>query len=209
MASSNSQMQFSVTGVSRLMRKIHIFSAMPVLVLMLFFAITGIYLNHPDWDRTQVERQQQTIRLPENLTRLPDWSTHYASHSLTLLHWLEVEHGLSGVDFEIDWDEMDNLVILNLSGPNGSTLIEAFIDQGHAHVDTRRLSVIDMLNNVHRAKHVSGLWRFVSDLSAICMILFSLSGFWLVLVNRMERKNANIALLVGSSLFVIIISLMH
>ncbi|TMO82985.1 PepSY-associated TM helix domain-containing protein [Pseudoalteromonas spongiae] len=209
MARSNSQMQFDVSYVSRIMRKIHIFSAMPVLVLMVFFAITGIYLNHPDWKGGDVEKKQQTIALPKSLTDLPDWPTHYASHSLTLLHWLDVEHGVSGVDFEIDWDELDSLVILNLSGPNGSTLIEAFIEEGQAHVDTRRLSLIDMLNNVHRAKHVSGLWRVLSDISAICMVLFSISGFWLVLVNRMERKNANIALLLGSSLFVFIITLMH
>ena len=201
--------QENINSVSRIMRKVHIYSAMPVLVLMLFFAITGIYLNHPDLEPGAVTKTQQNIALPDWVSSLNDWSENYATHSLTLLHWLDVEHGISAVDFDIEWDEMDELVIINLSGPNGSTLVEVYLEDSLALVDTRKLSTISMLNNVHRAKHVSGFWRVLSDISAICMVLFCVSGFWLVLVNRFERKSANLVMTLGSVLFIFVVILMH
>ena len=187
----------------------HIYSAMPVLLLMIFFAVTGLYLNHPEFDAGDVTNQKQTLTLPKQLSALPNWPEYYAQHSLLLLHWLDSEHNIRGVDFDIEWDDFDSLLILNLAGPNGSTVVEVLLEDREVLVDERQLSLLAMLNNVHRAKHVSGLWRLVSDLSAVCMLLFCFSGFWLVIMNKFERRNANIALVFGSSFFVLIILLMH
>lgn len=198
--------RFNVTGF---MRKLHIYSAMPVLAFMVFFAITGFYLNHPEFESSKVEKSSQTLALPTWSRGLDDWEKNYQRHSLRLLHWLDIEHNIRGVDFNIEWDEFDALLIINLSGPNGSTLVEISTEDQEALVDTRRLSMLATLNNVHRAKHVTGLWRYVSDLSAICMLIFCFTGVWVLIVNKLERKAGVKALSVGSVLFVFVIFLMH
>ena len=196
-------------AITRFMRKVHIYSAMPVLLIMIFFAVTGIFLNHPDLDVGKVENKQHSIDLPQWVISLNSWDENYALHGLRILQWLDQAHGIRGVDFDLEWDDLDRLLIINLSGPNGSTLVEIFLEDSVAEVDQRELSTLAMLNNVHRAKHISGAWRFLSDLSAICMLLFCLSGFWLLLSNRMERRSANSTFALGSSLFLLIIYLMH
>ena len=186
------------------MRKIHIYSAFPVLFLMVFFSVTGLLLNHPDIEFGEIE-----LSLPKWASQLKDWPDNFASHSLLLLQWLDKEHDIRGVDFSSEWDEYDQLLILDLTGPNGSTVIEVFFDDQLIYIDNRKLSTVAMLNNLHRAKHVSHFWRLISDLSAICMLLFCISGFWLVIVNRLERLPANIAMLMGGSVFILSVYLMH
>lgn len=201
--------QFQWHKVTSTMRKVHIYSALPVLLLMIFFSITGFLLNHPEFEVGEVNNQVTEIELPEWVAEMPDWSENFSSHSLVLLQWLDKEHDIRGVDFATEWDEYDELLVLDLSGPNGSTLVEVFLADQLVSVDRRALSTVAMLNNLHRAKHVSGFWRLLSDISAVCMLLFCISGFWLVVVNRLERVPANIAMLMGGSVFVLAVYLMH
>lgn len=201
--------QFHWHQVTSFMRKLHIYSALPVLALMLFFSVTGLLLNHPEFEVGEVENEMQEFALPEWAVELPNWPENFSSHSLLVLQWLDKEHGIRGVDFSTEWDEFDELLVLDLSGPNGSTVVEVFVSEQLVAVDKRKLSTVAMLNNLHRAKHVTGFWRALSDLSAICMLLFCLSGFWLVVVNRLERIPANIAMFVGTGVFVLAVYLMH
>ena len=176
---------------------------------MVFFSITGILLNHPEFEVGEVENKVKEIQLPNWIAQMTDWPQNYSSHSLVLLQWLDKEHDIRGGDFAIEWDEYDELLIVDLSGPNGSTVVEIFFSEQIISVDHRQLSTFAMLNNLHRAKHVNGFWRTLSDISAVCMLLFCLSGFWLVVVNRLERVPANIAMLMGSSVFIFAVFLMH
>lgn len=195
--------------VTAIMRKVHIYSALPVLLLMIFFAVTGILLNHPELEMGEVDNKMSEIQLPDWAGEMPKWPQNYGSHSLVLLQWLDKEHDIRGVDFSIEWDDYDQLLIVDLTGPNGSTVIEVFFADNLIAVDNRQLSTIAMLNNLHRAKHVSGFWRAVSDLSAVCMLLFCISGFWLVVVNRLERVPANISMVMGGGIFIFALYLMH
>lgn len=203
------QRQSQLNQFTGIMRKIHIYSALPVLLLMVFFAVTGILLNHPEFEVGEVDNKVTEIALPNWVSKMNDWPKNYSSHSLFLLQWLDKEHDIRGVDFATEWDEYDELLIVDLSGPNGSTVIEVFFQEQIIAVDHRKLSTFAMLNNLHRAKHVTGFWRTVSDISAVCMLLFCLSGFWLVIVNRLERVPANITMLIGSSIFIFAVFLMH
>ena len=99
--------------------------------------------------------------------------------------------------------------ILPLDSPAGNTVIEVFVDQKKIHIDQRQLSVLAMLNNIHRAKHTTGLWLYLSDISAVAMMIFCLSGFWLVIINRLQRRPALAWFSGGSIFFVFVIYLMH
>jgi hypothetical protein len=198
-----------IPRITSLMRVLHIYSAMPVLLLMLFFAITGAFLNHPDWDQTRSHKQNVSVSSPQWLTNMENWDEDFQQHGLRLLQWLDVQHDIRATKFSIEWDDYDRLLILTLDSPAGNTVIEAMIDDAQIHIDQRQLSTLAMLNNVHRAKHTTGLWLYLSDASAVAMILFCLSGFWLVAINRLQRKSAIALFSGGSALFIFIIYMMH
>ena len=198
-----------IPRITSLMRVLHIFSAMPVLLLVLFFAITGVFLNHPDWDKTRSNKQNVTVSSPQWLINADNWDNNFRQHGLRLLQWLDAQHDIRATKFSIEWDDYDRLLILTLDSPAGNTVIEAMIDDAQIHIDQRQLSTLAMLNNVHRAKHTTGLWLYLSDASAVAMILFCLSGFWLVVINRLQRKSAIAWFSGGSALFIFVIYMMH
>ena len=198
-----------IPRITAFMRVVHIFSAMPVLLLMLFFAITGILLNHPEWDTSTSQKQQRSVTSPSWLTDAEQWDNNYQQHGLRLLQWLDAHHDIRATKFSIEWDDYDRLLILTLDSPSGNTVIESAVDETTIAIDQRKLSTIAMLNNVHRAKHTSGLWLYLSDISGVAMVVFCLSGFWLVAINRLQRKSAIGWFSGGSILFIFIIYLMH
>ncbi|MBU2891838.1 PepSY-associated TM helix domain-containing protein [Colwellia sp. D2M02] len=198
-----------IPRITSLMRILHIYSAMPVLLLMLFFAITGVFLNHPDWDKTQSKKQKTTVTAPTWLNNAESWDDNFQQQGLRLLQWLDANHDIRATKFSIEWDDYDRLLIIALDSPAGNTVIEVVVDDQAIIIDQRQLSLLAMLNNVHRAKHTNGLWLYLSDLSAVAMVLFCLSGFWLVAINRLQRQPAIAWFSGGSVFFIFVIYLMH
>jgi hypothetical protein len=194
------------TGV---VRSLHIYSAMPVLLLMIFFAITGLFLNNPAWESTQSKKQTLQLEGPSWLENINDWDENYLQHGLKMLQWLDVNHSVSGTKFEIEWDDYDRLLILTLDSPAGNTVVEVFVTEQKIQVEQREYSLLSMLNNVHRVKHTTGYWSYMSDLSAIAMLIFCLSGFWLAAVNHMQKKPSMYLFTGGSLVFIFVIYLMH
>ena len=176
---------------------------------MIFFAVTGLYLNHPDFDEGSVATSQVDLDLPPWATR--SWPADEPPPELVpkLLSWLDREHRISGIDLSVEYDDIDKLLVIDLASPDGTTLVEVFFEEGVAAVDRRDLSLLAKLNNLHRAKHVSGVWRYLSDLSALCMLVFSATGCWLLVKNRRERNKASVAVLVGCGLFAVTAFVLH
>ncbi len=192
-----------------LARDVHVFSAMLVLLLMLFFAISGFFLNHPDLSDGDTASTSITIESPSWLNQRPDWAENYAYNGLNLMLWLDNTHDIRGVDYEFEWDDYDQLLIVTLQSPGSHTLIEFFSQEQRIEIHQSPFGLLDTLNNIHRSKHTTTLWRYVSDASAIVMIIFCLSGLWLALINKKTRRASSHWLIAGSSLFLLVLYLMH
>lgn len=195
-------------AINRWARWLHIYSAAPVLLLMIFFAMTGVFLNHTDWNLGATKQTTQSLTLPKALLQL-DWETESSYTALSVLSWLDREHDLSGMDIDINWEQEERLLLLHLEGPQGSYAVEVYPDDAVAEVFTRQLPLLEMLNNLHRGKHVSGFWRLISDIAGICMLIFCLSGLWLLLANTLQRTTTLNWAALGSVIMVLAIYLMH
>lgn len=194
--------------VNRWMRWLHIYSAAPVLLSMLFFAITGFLLNHPDLPIGETQTKQVELHIPEAITAL-DWQTNRTLYSLSILGWLDESHDIRGVNIEIEWEDAEGLLMIILENPSASQTVEVFPEDGLVEVFTLSLPVLHTLNNLHRVKNVSGSWRLLSDLSAVLMLVFCLTGFWLLFMNKLQRVTSMTWVTIGCAIFMIIIYLMH
>lgn len=195
-------------AINRWARWLHIYSAAPVLLLMVFFAVTGVLLNHLSWNLGATEQSSQSFDLPAELLEL-EWETESSQTALSVLSWLDKEHDLNGVDIEINWELEEQLLLLHMEGPQGSYAVEVYPEDEVAEVFVRDLPFLEMLNNLHRGKHVTGFWRWLSDLSGICMLIFCLSGLWLLIVNTVQRTTTLSWVSAGSVVMVLAVYLMH
>ena len=191
------------------MRTVHIYSAMLVLLLMVFFSVTGFFLNHPDYGSTSPGDEISDVVAPDWLMRLDNWPEDYTSHGLAMLVWLDKEQDVRGVHFNFEWDEFDEVLLVTLDSPSVSTAVEFYTQEGQITIERRSLSLLATLNNIHRAKYTSGFWLLVSDVSAIAMLLFCLTGLWLMLANRLERFKGLVWGMAGALVFYLAVQLMH
>ncbi|MFT2098997.1 PepSY-associated TM helix domain-containing protein [Marinomonas sp. 2405UD66-6] len=197
-----------MTTFNRWVRWVHIYSAAPILLLMLFFAITGFFLNHVGWSVGKTQASDQTVLIPESLMEL-DWEQAPNATALMMFHWLDQSHQVRGVELSFEWEIEEQLFLLYLDGPQGNYVVEAYRDEASADIYKRQFPVLEMLNNLHRGKHVSGLWILLSDIAAFFMVLFCLSGSWLLVINTLQRRQSLSWVGIGAAVMILTIYLMH
>lgn len=206
--SASTSVSTRLPQINRWIRWLHVYSAAPVLLSMLFFAITGFFLNHPEIPLGETRTKQLELEIPDAIAA-QDWQANKTLYSLSILGWLDESQGIRGVKIEIEWDDVEDLLMIILEGPNASQTVEVFPEEGLVEVFTLSLPVMHMLNNLHRVKSVSESWRWFSDISAILMLIFCLTGLWLLFVNKLQRVTSVTWVTLGSAVFLVIVYLMH
>ncbi len=170
-------------------RTLHIYLTMFAFVLMVFFGVTGLLLNHEDLLPSE-SLVETTGSIAPNLLTEPD--------KLMVVEHLRSDYGAGGAVSSFDVN--DNTLFVTLKGP-GRTF-EAEIDRasGTATIRDTRRGILVQLDDLHRGKDTGLPWRIVLDASSILLLLASVTGIvmWLALPKR--RKGGLIALVVSIAL---------
>lgn len=169
-------------------RLIHSYSAMAVLVSMLFFAFTGITLNHRDWFPSNSQETFAELPLPAHIFNPEVSDIQPMIESESLRDWLTQEHGLEGKNIRVDWDDEEQLLMLDVKKPGGYTVAEVDVEQRTVILEQRSYGVVATLNDLHMGRNAGSIWALFIDISSVAMLLFSLTGLWLVLPQK-RRKN--------------------
>lgn len=185
----------------RTVRVVHLYSSMLMLMVMLFFTVTGITLNHQDWFTDTPPSEMTETGLPESLHNqllpyLPDENdTDDASTdpidamtlAMPLIQWLREEHQVRGQEIRLDWDAEEHFLVIDIQQPGGYSLAEFDLNSGEVVLEKKNSGVIHILNDLHKGRHSGPVWQLFIDFSALVMLLFTLSGFWLLLPQKKRR----------------------
>jgi uncharacterized protein len=179
-------------SIFRLTRWLHVYLSMLGLAVILFFGVTGITLNHPDWfggaapstrsSEGQVEVAWLDADAPGVDPNSADAAT-LAVDKLQVVESLRNTHGIHGAvgDFTID----DRECVVMFKGPGYSA--DAFIDResGKYTLTETRLGWVAVINDLHKGRDTGRTWSIVIDVSAVLTTIAALSGlFLLCYVNR-------------------------
>jgi hypothetical protein len=170
---------------------LHIYLSMLGLAAILFFSVTGLTLNHPDWFSaggevtTQAEGEMDAA-----------WLGAGGVDRLAVVEFLRAEHGVRGAvaDFRAD----DPEVSVTFRGPGYSA--DAFIDRasGHYTLSQSAHGLVAIINDLHKGRDTGRGWSVVIDVSAIVMTIVSLTGLALLFFLRLRRVAGLIVMLVGT-----------
>lgn len=174
-------------------RWLHVYISTATLLLVLFFSITGITLNHPDWLFGSQEITQDiegTLPAAWLNNGEPDW--------LFIAETLRSEHDLSGRVSDHRNDEFE--ASISFSGPGYSA--DGFIDMetGSYTLYASAQGFVAVMNDLHKGRNTGAAWKWIIDLSAIFLIIISITGLALLLILKKLRKNGVIVMLAGSVL---------
>jgi hypothetical protein len=179
-------------------RWLHVYSSMLALLLMLFFGITGITLNHPSWtfgDATEVSTQTGT--LPFSAT-FPDGTTDYLSIS-------EFVRGEYDVNGQVDAFQTSNGQA-TISYRNAGYAADVFVDTDRNTYDItiEQQGWVGVLNDLHKGRDTAPLWKWVVDISAGFLVVIALTGLTMQFFLRKRRRSAFVSVGAGFVLMLVL-----
>ena len=178
----------SVLSVSRL---IHIYVSMALLTLMIFFSITGVTLNHPEWfAEDEAEVSEADFILSTTLLSIEQQGA--------LLDVLQKKGHLHGGRLVIERDESELFISDKSPGQHISITVELM--NGETYVEVTNYGVWALLNDLHKGRNSGAFWRLILDLSAALIIIFSLSGLILALAQRRINRTLITSILTSFSI---------
>ncbi len=181
----------------------HIYLSMFGLAVILFFSVTGLTLNHPDWffDERTVHSTGTINTAWMNVVAPPpgDWDQYDYSHEVSKLEvaeFLRAEHRLRGsvTDFLAFEDECE----VTFQGPGYAATARINRDSGDYAIDVTANDFVTVINDLHKGRHTGQAWSWVIDISAIIGTLVAVSGFILIFFLRLRRQTGILTAVVGS-----------
>lgn len=147
-------------------------SAFAFLSLM-FFSLTGLLLNHPDWLKqeeagpieTRVHVSHDAIAAAMNLDDKPR----------ALAELLSAQHAVSGV--YASGEVEDGEAYLRFDGVGGNASVVLDLKTGAAEITSRKADAVTILNDLHRGKNAGAAWKWLIDISAVIFLVLSLVGY--------------------------------
>jgi hypothetical protein len=161
-------------------RWLHVYISTGTLLLVLFFALTGITLNHPDMMLGSTE-VTQTIdgNLPAG------WNQGGQVDWLKVSEYLRSENGVQGRVGDYYNDDASG----QLSFRSPGYAADVFIDMqaGTYQLTIDQQGWVAVLNDLHRGRDAGGAWRWGIDLTGGFLALVAVTGLGLLLLLQKIR----------------------
>ena len=184
-----------VTGLrwASVARWLHLYLSVVSFAIVLFFAVTGLTLNHADW----FEEASQTNDYTGHLTSAWVTGTDTVTvDKLSIVEYLRSTHRIRGVVSDVRIDERE--VSISFRGPGYSA--DAFVARpaGTYRLTETSMGLVAVLNDLHKGRDTGRGWAWVIDVAAVFMTLVSVTGLLLLLVLKKRRVSGLWWLLAGA-----------
>jgi hypothetical protein len=175
-------------------RWLHIYLSMMSFGILLFFAVTGLTVNHPEWFASQQRTVQYQGQVPISWVR-PAGGKEL--DKLQVVEQLRRQHGIRSElsDFRVD----DAQCSVSFKGPGYTA--DTFIDRdtGKYEVTETRMGWGAVINDLHKGRDTGKGWKALIDASAVLMTLVSVTGLALIFFLAKRRMSGLVSLGAGAA----------
>lgn len=184
----------SISKISaRVLRWLHIYVSMISFFLVLFFAITGITLNHPD--AFAFQQKQISRKGTMNLNWVSDKLDTSKIDRLAIVDYLRNHEKISATMSE--WVVSQQQCLVSYKGPGYAA--DAFINRsnGNYELSITEAGWVGMMNDLHKGRDTGKKWAWVIDIAAIFMTIVSLTGILLMVWMKKKRLSGFLIAIAG------------
>jgi hypothetical protein len=162
--------------------------------ILLFFAVTGITLNHQSALNGEPKASRFTGTLDLSWVNPPPGREIAQSEVVAALR---NAHGIKAAlkDFRVD----ENEITVTFKGPGYAA--DGFIDRkkGTYDLTESRLGLVAIINDLHKGRDTGSVWANIIDISAVFMVFVSLTGLILIFFLQKRLASGMIALAIGTA----------
>ena len=185
-------------GTHRWARVLHVYTSMIALLLVLFFALTGITLNHPSWTLgDDVDITTESGALPIDPT-FDDGTTDY----LSISEFVREEYGVSG---QVDsFSTTGGQATIAYRNPGYAADVFVDVEAATYEITIEQQGWVGVMNDLHKGRDATALWKWVIDISAGLLVVISLTGLTMQFFLRKRRRSALVSVGVGAALMTLL-----
>jgi uncharacterized protein len=181
-----------------LLRWLHIYTSMVSLMVVLFFAATGVTLNHPDWLAAE--------RTDEVSGTLPaTWKTAKGIDWLVVAEHLRAANGVHGTLADRREDDREGSLTFRAPGYSADAFID--VQTGSYKLTTSYQGAIGVINDLHRGRDSGSAWAWLIDVAGVFLVFLSLTGLGLLFYLKKVRIKALAVMAAGAALVVVLAKL--
>jgi hypothetical protein len=181
--------------VHTVLRWLHIYTSMISLLVVLFFAATGVTLNHPAWlagERTE----EVTGTLPAA------WKTSKGIDWLVVAEHLRATRGVHGTVADRTADERQGALTFRAPGYSADCFID--MRDGSYRLTVSYQGAVGVINDLHRGRDAGRAWAWVIDVAGVFLVLLSLTGLGLLWYLKKVRAKGLVTLVAGALLLLML-----
>jgi hypothetical protein len=159
------------------------------LLVVLFFALTGLLANHTDWNFGQ-QPVTSTVH-----GQLPDGAVGSAVDYLAISEYLRSSQAVTGQ--VTDYGASGDTGRISYGGPGYTATVTFSLTTGSFTLQSTRSGVAALLTDLHRGTNAATPWKLAIDAAAILLTAVALTGLILQLLMAKKRVAALVLLGVG------------
>lgn len=169
-------------AANRWARLFHVYVSMFCMLVVAFFAFTGLTLNHPTWSLGSTTTTTATGTVPAGAIQGSDVDflviAEYARDEFDVSGHVK-DHALQGDSGYIDF-----------AGPGYSASVRFSTVDSTLEVSTTQSDLLAVLNDVHKARDTDSSWGWVVDGSAVLLLGVTLTGVAIQIFQPRRRRSA-------------------
>ena len=178
------------------LRRLHGWLTIASFLALLLFAISGFAMHHGLG--MDLRTQSVDAAVPPTLLTPID--------QLGIVEWLRAEHGARGAVASFDQDEYEIVTVLERPGSRTAAMID--LASGTAVIDHERGGLLAIMGDIHNGKTGGLIATVMIDAVALVLAFAAISGLILWLKQTNRRREAWIALGIGSAVYAIVVSML-
>ena len=177
---------------------LHGYLSAAAFLLLMFFAASGLLLNHPNWfgaDRQDSEPLIVELDIGALEAAQASDPPEEAFESL-----LRETTGIRGQLKDASISESD--AMLRFAGVKGGTDVFIDFETAEAEVEISKANLTSIIHDLHRGKDAGAVWKLMIDITAILILVMSVVG--LILFFSLRFRLGNAMRIMGATLIVFV-----
>jgi hypothetical protein len=177
------------------LRWLHVYTSMLSLLVVLFFSLTGVAMNHPEWTfGTNEARSTATGTLPAG------WQTQGGVNWLTVVEYLRATNNVHGSAGEYTSDATTASVRFSAPGYTADAAIDR--KAGTYSLTVAQQGWLAVMSEFHRGRDSGSAWAWVIDASGIFLTVISATGLGLLFYLKRTRVAALVTAGAGGAVMI-------
>ena len=159
-------------------RMLHAYLSAFAFLILVFFAASGLLLNHPEWFSGGEISEDKTIEANFSIEALSDVAS-INDEGVAFAKFAQERLPLLG-EFHSAEVFPEEEAFLKFSGSKGNSNVFIDLINGEVEYEVTKASLVEVMHNLHRGKDSGAVWSRVIDVSAILILVMSMFGFLLM-----------------------------